>query len=275
MEESAEVSVAVKKTAQESLVAALAKLTRPLTIPRPASRVVIKPSILDPELPGNTSVELVRALVRFFKEAGEVMIVESDNPFRTASEAFDGCGYSALTQLGAKLVNLTAELRQPVAMAGHHFKTHDMPVLLLSDSFHVNSATLKVEPENELVWGGIKNLFGLLPDVDKRVFHSRLDDVLLDLLVSFRPDLTVMDLTEIVIGERKAGEVRKVNGVVVGRDPVAVDAFCTGLFGFDPMTIPYLRRAHDLGLGEALLDRIDVRGTEHQKSLLSDLIGRE
>jgi len=275
MEESAEVSVAVKKTAQESLVAALAKLTRPLTIPRPASRVVIKPSILDPELPGNTSVELVRALVRFFKEAGEVMIVESDNPFRTASEAFDGCGYSALTQLGAKLVNLTAELRQPVAMAGYHFKTHDMPVLLLSDSFHVNSATLKVEPENELVWGGIKNLFGLLPDVDKRVFHSRLDDVLLDLLVSFRPDLTVMDLTEIVIGERKAGEVRKVNGVVVGRDPVAVDAFCAGLFGFDPMTIPYLRRAHDLGLGEALLDRIDVRGTEHQKSLLSDLIGRE
>ena len=156
-------------------------------------------------------------------------------------------------------------------MPGNHFKTHEMPALLLGDSFHVNSATLKVEPENGTVWGSMKNLFGLLPDVDKRVFHSHLDDVLLDLLASFRPDLTVMELTEIVIGERKAGDVRKVNGVVVGRDPVAVDSFCAGLFGYDPLSIPYIRRAHELGLGEALLDRIDVRGTEHQKSLLADL----
>jgi uncharacterized protein (DUF362 family) len=234
---------------------------------------VIKPSILDPGLPGNTSAEMVHALVVLFKDTAEVVIAESDNPFRTASEAFDGCGYNALIELGAKLVNLTTDPRQPVAMPGHHFMEHEMPVLLLGSSFHVNSATLKVEPENGTVWGSIKNLFGLLPDVDKRVFHSQLDDVLLDLLGSFRPDLTIMELTEIVIGERKAGEVRRVNGVVVGRDPVAVDAFCAGLFGLDPLSIPYLRRAHELGLGEALLDRIDVRGTEHQKSLLTDLIG--
>ncbi|UCH03525.1 MAG: DUF362 domain-containing protein [Candidatus Thorarchaeota archaeon] len=158
-------------------------------------------------------------------------------------------------------------------MPGLHLQKHEMPALILGDSFHVNSATLKVEPEKGTVWGGIKNLFGLLPDTDKRVFHSRLDDVLLDLLATFRPSLTIMELTEIVIGERKAGEVRRVKGVVVGRDPVAVDAFCAGLFGFDPLTIPYLRRARELGLGEALLDRIDVRGTKHQKSLLADLIG--
>jgi uncharacterized protein (DUF362 family) len=273
MEEPAEVSIAVKKTVRESLVSALARLTRPLTIPSPASRVVIKPSILDPGLPGNTSVEMVRAIVGLFKETAEVVVVESDNPFRTASEAFDGCGFNALIELGAKLANLTNDQRQPVAMPGHHFKTHEMPALLLGDTFHVNSATLKVEPENGTVWGSVKNLFGLLPDVDKRVFHSQLDDVLLDLLASFRPDLTVMELTEIVIGERRAGDVRKANGVVVGKDPVAVDAFCAGLFGFDPLSIPYLRRAHELGLGAALLDRIDVRGTEHQKGLLTDLIG--
>lgn len=273
MEESAEVSIAVKKTARESLVSALARLTSPLTMPSLDSRVVIKPSILDPGLPGNTSLEMMHALVGLFRETAEVVVVESDNPFRTASEAFRRCGYNALTELGAKLANLTTDTRQPIEMPGHHFEKHEMPALILGDSFHVNSATLKVEPENGVIWGSIKNLFGLLPEVDKRVFHSQLDDVLLDLLASFPPDLTVMDLTEIVIGERKAGEVRRVNGVVVGRDPVAVDAFCAGLFGFDPLSIPYLRRAHELGLGEALLDRIDVRGTEHQKSLLAELVG--
>ncbi|MFX0045603.1 MAG: DUF362 domain-containing protein [Candidatus Hermodarchaeota archaeon] len=273
MEEPAEVSIAVKKTVQESLLSALSRLTRPLTMPSLASRVVIKPSILDPGLPGNTSVEMMHALVGLFRETAEVVIVESDNPFRTADEAFNGCGYNALIELGAKLVNLTTDKRQPVTMPGHHFEKHEMPALILQESFHVNSATLKVEPKNGTAWGSIKNLFGLLPDVDKRVFHSQLDDVLLDLLTSFRPDLTVVELTEIVVGERRAGEVRRVNGVVAGRDPVAVDAFCAGLFGLDPMKIPYLRRACEMGLGEALLDRIDVRGTEHQKNLLKDLIG--
>jgi uncharacterized protein (DUF362 family) len=271
MEESTEVSIGVKRTLQDALVSALGRLTKPLIIPSSASRIVIKPSILDPALPGNTSVEMVRSLVLLFKDTAEVVIAESDNPFRTASEAFNRCGYNALIELGVELANLTACQRQPVAMSGHYFDKLEMPTLLLGDSFHVNSATLKVEPEKGMVWGGIKNLFGLLPDVDKRVFHSQLDDVLLDLLASFRPDLTIIELTEVVVGERKAGDLRKVNGVVVGRDPVAVDAFCAGLFGIDPMTIPYIRRAHELGLGEALLDRIDVRGTEHQRSLLIGL----
>jgi len=273
MEQTAEVSIAVKKTVQDSLVSALARLTTPLSMPSSTSRIVVKPSILDPGLPGNTSLEIVHALVGLFKEAGEVVIVESDNPFRTATEAFDKCGFNVLTEIGAHLVNLTTDQQQPVDMPGYHFKEHAMPGLLLGDSFHVNSATLKVEPENERVSGSIKNLFGLLPDVDKRVFHSHLDDVLLDLLVSFRPDLTVMELTEIVVGERLTGEVRKVGGVVVGRDPVAVDAFCAGLLGFDPMNIGYLRRAHEIGLGVALLDRIEVRGTEHQKRVLANSVG--
>ncbi len=273
MELPAEVSIGVKRTTQESLVSALARLTIPLTMPSSANSVLIKPSILDPELPGNTSVEMARSLVMLFKNTAKVVIAESDNPFRTASEAFEGCGFTVLESLGVKLVNLSADARQPMAMPGYHFKKHEMPALLLADSFHVNSATLKIEPESGTVWGGIKNLFGLLPEVDKRVLHSQLDNVLLDLLASFRPDLTVMELTEIVIGERKTGQVRKVGGVVVGRDPVAVDAYCAGLFGFDPMGIPHLRRAHEEGLGVALLDRIEVRGTEHQKRLLADSMG--
>jgi hypothetical protein len=40
------------------------------------------------------------------------------------------------------------------------------------------------------------------------------------------------------------------------------------------MRVPYLKRANALGLGEALLDRIEVRGTDHQKQLLADLLAQ-
>ncbi|MHA2356102.1 MAG: hypothetical protein ACXADC_13055, partial [Candidatus Thorarchaeota archaeon] len=64
------------------------------------------------------------------------------------------------------------------------------------------------------------------------------------------------------------------DGVIVGVDPVAVDSYCAGLLGVDPMRVPYLKRANALGLGEALLDRIEVRGTDHQKQLLADLLAQ-
>jgi uncharacterized protein (DUF362 family) len=146
-----------------------------------------------------------------------------------------------------------------------------MPAILSGGLFLVNVATLKLVPDSRTIGAGVKNLFGLLPEKDKSTYHERLDDCLLDLLAVFRPDLTVMDLTEVVIGPRDRALIRKVGGVVVGTDPVAVDAYCASLLGIDPSTIPYLRRAHELGLGEIVLDRIHVRGTEHQKRLIAEL----
>ncbi len=270
MEHPVEVAVAVKRTVHESLTTALANLSLPLSISDPIDRVVVKPSVLDPKLPGNTSLDIMRTVVGLFKESTEVLVVESDNPLRTTSEAFSRSGYNELTGDQVKLVNLTTERHKLVDMPGHHFEAHSIPVSLLGTRLLVSVATLKVDPESNAVSGSVKNLFGLLPDVDKQALHPFLDNVLLDLLELFRPDLTIMDLTEVVVGERLTGKARLAGGVVVGRDAVAVDAFCAGLLGVDPLEIPHIRKAHEIGLGEAILDRIAVRGTEHQKRVLAE-----
>jgi uncharacterized protein (DUF362 family) len=146
-----------------------------------------------------------------------------------------------------------------------------MPDILHSGGFLVNVATLKAEPEICTVGAGIKNLFGLLPEIDKSVYHSAIDDVLMDLLSIYTPNLTILDLTQVVIGDRVNGQVKDVGGVVVGIDPVAVDAYCATLLGFDPLKIPHLQAAHKLGFGEVLPDLIRVKGTEHQKRELERL----
>ena len=271
MEYTSEVAVAVKRSPAEALNTALSRFSEPILPPKNSKQVIIKPSIYDPSLPGNTDVQMVRAAVRMFKSLGPVKIVESDNPLRTTTEAFTKSGYNSLIQDNVELVNLSDVDMVPTSFSGHHFKDRRMPELLGSDGFLINIATLKAEPEICTIGAGIKNLFGLLPETDKSVYHTSIDSVLMDLLSNYTPNLIIIDLTQLVIGARENGQVKQVGGVVVGTDPVAVDSYCASLLGMDPVKINHLETAHKLGFGEVLLDLIRVSGTDHQIEELTKL----
>ncbi|MCJ7817959.1 MAG: DUF362 domain-containing protein [Candidatus Thorarchaeota archaeon] len=271
MEYTAEISIGLRRNPKESLLAALSRLTTLLDIPASANQILIKPSIYDPKLVGNTELELVRAITRTFSNLGHISIIESDNPFRTTKEAFEASGYSELVNENVELVNLSEIPLQPHKMAGHYFETLEMPSLLTKTNFFVNVPTLKLEPGICTIGGGIKNLFGLIPEPDKRQYHFRIDDVLLDILTAFRPQLTIMDLTTLVIGDREEGNTKDVGAVIVGTDPVSVDAFCSNLMGINPVEISHLKKAYDLGLGEIHVDRIKISGTEDQRAKLLEL----
>ena len=265
-----EVAVAIRRTPRESLSEALSKLLAPPTPKGAIDRVIIKPSIYNPHFAGNTSSDLVGALISLFKFLAPVLVVESDNPLRNAEDAFRQSSYHSLEGKTTTLVNLSKSDLAPVKMAGHLFESKPMPTLLTGSCMLINAATLKVNPGVSVIGASIKNLFGLLPEIDKSIYHDRIDDALVDLLQAFRPNLTVVDLTEIAIGQREEGQVAKVGGVVVGIDPVAVDTFCCDLVGIDPFNVPHIVKAYELGLGEALIDRIKIRGTEYQKQKIYD-----
>ncbi|MFX1483424.1 MAG: DUF362 domain-containing protein [Promethearchaeota archaeon] len=264
MEFTSEVAVAVRKSPAKALKTALSKFSTPIIPAKDTERVIIKPSIYDPSLPGNTDVRLVKEVARIFESVGDIQIVESGNPLRTASEAFSRCGYDLIASGRIELVDLSDAALTSVTFPGYYFKNRKMPALLNQNGFLINVATIKTESDVIAIGAGIKNLFGLLPEIDKSVYHPVIDDVLMDLLSAYKPQLTIIDLTQLVIGDRKAGNVRQVGGVVVGTDPVAVDAFCASLIGFDPLRINHLHAAYDLGLGEILPDLIRVTGTAHQ-----------
>lgn len=263
-----EVSIGVRRSPTEALDVALSGLRTPLEVPRGPTQVVIKPSIYDPKLVGNTHVSIVKAVLNAFKMLGPAVIVESDNPRRRATDAFQQSGYSCLSGSGSSLVNLSELDTTVVKMPGHFFKEHKMPKILTEGHFFINVPTVKIEPDICSIGAGIKNLLGLVPEVEKSVYHQRIDDVLMDLLTVFRPHMTIVDLTTLVIGDRTEGITREVGAVIVGTDPVAVDAFCADLVGVDAMTVLHLRKAHELGLGEIVLDRIRVNGTVTQKQKL-------
>lgn len=271
MEHTAEVAIGLRKDMKTSLSIALSKLTTPLEPPKNLARIVIKPSIYDPKLVGNTSIDVVRAVIHSFKSLGPVYLVESDNPIRTAADAFINCGYDSLIEDGIELVSLSEQPTKKILMPGHYFKDHSIPMLIQNGCFMINVPTVKLEPGISTIGAGIKNLFGLLPETDKSKYHERIDDVLIDLLTILRPHITIVDLSKLIIGKREDCITREVGAVLVGRDPVAVDAICASLYGIDPMEVTYLKKAYDLELGEAIVDRIRIIGTDEQKAKLFEL----
>jgi uncharacterized protein (DUF362 family) len=271
-----EVAISIAKTPLKALRIALSKLTSPLSIPsKGIERIIIKPSIYNPDLVGNTRPETIHALAEIFSSIAPIIVVESDNPVRRTIQAFEKTGYTRQLSEIAELVDLSSEPALEVEMAGHAFKKKQIPSILLDSHFLINAATLKMEPEICVVGAGIKNLFGLLPELDKSIYHNGIDDVLLDLLIAFRPKLTIIDLTQLVIGSRQDGITRRIDGVILGTDPVAVDSFCINLLGLDPLSVPYIKKAYKLGLGQAMIDRIRVCGTQNQIDRLYRLVHEE
>ncbi|MHA2423700.1 MAG: DUF362 domain-containing protein [Candidatus Thorarchaeota archaeon] len=265
------VAVAAKRHVKETLHTAISKMPQPVPISPDTERIIIKPSIYHPDYPGNTSLQMMKAVINFLRGISSLSIVESDNPIRSTEEAFEKMGYNSLKEENVELINLSSGKQILTQFAGNGIQAENIAELLLNHKFLVNVATLK--KQRDMAFGaGIKNLFGLLGRKNKKELHSKLDGVLEDLLLRFRPNLSIIDLTEVVIGDRMNNRSMKLGGVIVGVDPVAVDAYCAHLFGLDPLKIDYIRRAFDAGLGEALPERIQVLGTEHQIQKVADAI---
>jgi uncharacterized protein (DUF362 family) len=102
--------------------------------------------------------------------------------------------------------------------------------------------------------GAMKNAFGGLLHTKRHYTHTWIHETLVDLLVIQKEIHTglfaFMDgtLCGNGPGPRTMIPVEK-DYILAGSDQVAIDAVAAKMMGFDPMAIPYLRMAHDAGLG--------------------------
>ncbi|UCG33484.1 MAG: DUF362 domain-containing protein, partial [Phycisphaerales bacterium] len=118
-------------------------------------------------------------------------------------------------------------------------------------------------------WAGMtcamKNLFGVMPGTvygwPKNVLHwAGIPRAILDITVTVRPALSIVDGIVGMEGDGPImGEAKPVGALVVGRNPVAVDAVCGRLMGLSPQRMAYLRGASGR-LGPILEHNIEQRG---------------
>jgi uncharacterized protein (DUF362 family) len=118
-------------------------------------------------------------------------------------------------------------------------------------------------------WAGVtlslKNMFGIVPGScygwPKNVLHwAGIDRAILDINAAVRPDFAIVDG---IIGMEGNGPIQgtpKPCGLLImGDDPVAVDATCCRVMGLLPEKVKYLAQAGTL-LGHSSPEKIEQRG---------------
>jgi len=118
---------------------------------------------------------------------------------------------------------------------------------------------------HSITTGAIKNAFGGLLKEVRHYAHKYIHEVMVDLLLMQRelhPNVfAVMDGTVAGDGAGPRTMLPRVKNVILASaDSVAIDAVAARLMGFDPMEIPYLRMATEMGLGEARLNHVEIVG---------------
>jgi uncharacterized protein (DUF362 family) len=115
--------------------------------------------------------------------------------------------------------------------------------------------------------GSVKNSFGGLLREVRHYAHKYMHEVLVDLLYMQRElhpaVFTVMDGTIAGDGAGPRTMIPRVkNLILAATDSVAIDAIAARLMGFDPLSIPFLRMAHERGLGIADPRDIEIVGDD-------------
>ena len=123
--------------------------------------------------------------------------------------------------------------------------------------------------------GTMKNLMGLNSPASNRTFHREnwttdadsirhLDQCIADLNTIVHPDLCIVDATEFIItnGPFGPGKLHKPLKVVAGTDRVAIDAYCSTLWGLNPADLIAITKAHEHGIGEIDLKKVKIKELE-------------
>ena len=115
--------------------------------------------------------------------------------------------------------------------------------------------------------GAMKNAFGGLLGTRRHITHSWIHETLVDLLAiqqEIHPGIfAVMDgtLCGNGPGPRTMVPVEK-DYLLASSDQVAIDAVAAKMMGFDPMSIKYIRLAHERGLGVGDPREIEIVGED-------------
>lgn len=144
----------------------------------------------------------------------------------------------------------------------------EIPEMFLGTNI-VHLPTLKTHVFTTMT-GAMKNAFGGLLNNRRHWTHSRIHETLVDLLRIQQEIHTgvfaVMDGT--IAGDGpgpRAMRPHEKNLILASSDSVAIDAVAAKLMGFDPLAIPFIRIAHEEGLGvgnpsEITIEGIDISG---------------
>lgn len=105
----------------------------------------------------------------------------------------------------------------------------------------------------------LKNLKGCIPDAEKRRYHALgLHKPIAALASVLRPALTLVDSICGDLNFEEGGTPVQTNRMLLGFDPVQMDAYCCGLMGISKDQVEYIGLSEKYGAGSARINEADI-----------------
>jgi len=232
---------------------------------RKGESVLIKPNVgwdRLPEQAANTDPQVVAELVRLCKAAGAGKVIVADISVNESGRCFARSGIQAAAAAAGAEVRFGGQLTMVPANLGGYSAGLDIFDLLLSVNRIINVPVAKHHGLSRVTLG-MKNWMGVLGRGRNRL-HQEISRSVAELGATFRPTLTVMDATRVLMRNGPQGgsldAVKQVNAVAAGIDPVLCDAWGAAQLGVDTRSLGYLVDAEQRGLGRSDLKLIQDLG---------------
>ncbi|MHA1762579.1 MAG: DUF362 domain-containing protein [Promethearchaeota archaeon] len=249
-----------------------------------SKEVYIKVNGIDFKKHVHTSPEVLEAVINYLNDLGaKVHVMENSTQANMTRVVFAITGYEEVCKrTGASVIYLDEEESEIFEFKGKPSNKEDPKGYILKN-FRLPKTVVKIIKNREKftyinipklkthsmarVTLGIKNQWGFPIHEDRGKDHNfNLHSKIVDVYEYIRPDITIIDGIEGTIHGHYPPTafvdrlVKKFNILIGGRDTVAVDVVGARVFGLTIDEVPHLKIAHERGLGEGDLNKINVIG---------------
>lgn len=235
---------------------------------KPGQKVVIKPNIgwdRKPEQAATTHPQVVQALVKLALDQHAERVLVFDRSCNDARRCYHNSGIleavEALKNDHARCPYIDDKRFVPVRIErGQVLTEWDLYRDAMEADVYINVPIAKHHGLSKLTLG-LKNVMGVIGGSRGKI-HQDIARKLADLNTVIHPAVTIIDATRILLRHGPQGgkleDVKQLDTLIASTDPVAADAYATTLFGMQPTDIASTVAAHQMGLGEIDLGKIQV-----------------
>lgn len=224
-------------------------------------RIGIKPNLVSPtpaDFGATTHPEIVAGIIEYLKSHGftNITILEGSWVGDKTSESFEYCGYNDLArQYAVELFDTQKDSSFAADCSGLELSICSK---LKDIDYLINVPVLKGHCQTRITCA-LKNMKGLIPNSEKRHFHSMgLHKPIAHLNTYIYQDFIVIDH---ICGDpdiEDGGNPLTRNCIMASVDPVLTDSYVCRILGYKVEDVHYILLASELGVGSSDLDSLQM-----------------
>lgn len=227
---------------------------------KPGMKVVIKPNLImakAPDHPTTTHPTVIRAVAEWLRSKGinDITLAESSSGLYNSEHmksVYKACKVDTLNDV----LTLNNNWDATYISSPEGFKCHSFHVInpIAEADYIINICKLKTHAMTKYS-GGIKNLFGVIPGLEKPQMHYMFpnlhdfSNMLVELSQVVKPNLTIIDAIDAMEGNGPTGgNSHPLNLLLGARDFYTQDFFALSLMQIDPLEVEMIKIAKEKGL---------------------------